>query len=43
MSKKRNTAYFCQECGFESSKWMGRCQGCGAWNTLVEEPIRKEA
>lgn len=43
MSKKRNTAYFCQECGFESSKWMGRCQGCGAWNTFVEEPLRKEA
>ncbi len=29
--------YVCQECGVSSSKWSGRCDGCGEWNTLVEE------
>ena len=31
--------YFCQECGYESAKWMGQCPGCKAWNTFVEEPV----
>ena len=31
--------YFCQECGYESSKWMGQCPGCKAWNSFVEEPV----
>jgi DNA repair protein RadA/Sms len=30
--------YVCQECGYESAKWLGRCPGCEAWGTLVEEP-----
>ncbi|MDN5348279.1 MAG: hypothetical protein PWP65_1843 [Clostridia bacterium] len=30
--------YICQECGFESWRWMGRCPGCDSWNSLVEEP-----
>lgn len=34
---KRKTRYVCQECGYESPKWMGRCPGCGTWNTMVEE------
>lgn len=29
--------YVCQECGMAAPKWMGRCPGCGGWNTLVEE------
>lgn len=29
--------YICQECGYESAKWMGQCPGCRAWNTFVEE------
>ena len=29
--------YVCQECGASSSKWSGRCEGCGKWNTLAEE------
>jgi DNA repair protein RadA/Sms len=34
----RDRAMFvCQECGYESTKWLGRCPGCGAWNTLIEE------
>lgn len=34
---KIKTTFFCQECGFESLKWMGRCSACGKWNTMVEE------
>ncbi|WP_188456356.1 DNA repair protein RadA [Virgibacillus oceani] len=34
---KRKTKYVCQECGYESAKWMGKCPGCNNWNTLVEE------
>ena len=30
--------FFCQQCGYESAKWMGQCPGCRAWNTFVEEP-----
>jgi DNA repair protein RadA/Sms len=34
---KAKTAFFCSECGQETSGWMGKCPGCGAWNTIVEE------
>ncbi|MFC7746628.1 DNA repair protein RadA [Lentibacillus kimchii] len=34
---KRKTTYVCQECGYESPKWMGKCPECGSWNSLVEE------
>lgn len=34
---KIKTRFVCQECGYESPKWMGKCPGCGKWNTLVEE------
>ena len=33
---KSKTVFFCKECGFETSGWMGKCPGCGSWNTLVE-------
>lgn len=39
MLKNKKIVYFCQECGYESSKWMGQCPGCKAWNTFVEEPV----
>jgi DNA repair protein RadA/Sms len=39
MAKKITTVYFCQECGHESSKWMGQCPACRQWNTLVEEKV----
>ncbi len=39
MLKNKKIVYFCQECGYESSKWMGQCPGCKAWNTFVEEAI----
>jgi len=35
------TKFFCTECGQESAHWLGRCPGCGEWNTLVEERIEK--
>ena len=38
MMAKRKTAYVCQACGYDSAKWLGRCPGCGAWNTMTEEP-----
>lgn len=34
---KKKTKFVCNSCGYESAKWMGRCPGCGAWNTMVEE------
>jgi DNA repair protein RadA/Sms len=34
---KDRTVFVCQSCGTRSPKWMGRCSGCGEWNTLVEE------
>ncbi|MFI5160189.1 MAG: DNA repair protein RadA [Sphingobacteriales bacterium] len=39
---KTKIAYFCQSCGLESPKWLGKCPSCGQWNTLVEEIIEKE-
>lgn len=36
---KSSYMYFCSECGYESSKWMGQCPGCKAWNTFVEEKV----
>ena len=38
MAKKAKTVFVCQECGYESSQWMGKCI-CGAWNSFVEEKI----
>jgi DNA repair protein RadA/Sms len=38
---KSKIAYFCQSCGFESAKWLGKCPSCQAWNTFVEEIIDK--
>ncbi|WP_199616617.1 DNA repair protein RadA [Paenibacillus alkalitolerans] len=34
---KTKTKFVCQECGYESAKWLGKCPGCAAWNTFVEE------
>lgn len=36
---KTKQVFFCQECGYESGKWMGQCPGCKAWNTFVEEKV----
>src|SRR5688572_29083070 len=39
---KIKTSYFCQNCGAQSAKWIGRCPACGEWNTYVEEVIQRE-
>ncbi len=37
---KAKTLFYCTECGNESPKWQGRCSACGAWNTVVEQPVQ---
>ncbi|WLD93500.1 DNA repair protein RadA [Alkalihalobacillus sp. AL-G] len=39
---KRKTTFLCQDCGYDSPKWMGKCPGCSKWNTMVEEVIQQE-
>ena len=41
MSKVKS-AFFCQNCGYESAKWLGKCPSCSEWNTFAEEVIQKE-
>lgn len=36
-----STVFYCKECGYESSKWLGKCPGCGNWNSFVEEKVEK--
>ena len=39
---KQSTVFVCQSCGTQSPKWLGRCPGCGEWNTLLEETVGGE-
>lgn len=39
---KIKSAFFCQNCGYESAKWTGKCPSCNQWNTFVEEKIQKD-
>ena len=39
---KTSTMFFCNECGYESAKWLGKCPACNAWNTFVEEKVVKQ-
>ena len=41
MAKKVQSAFFCQSCGTQSPKWLGKCPQCNEWNTFVEEIITK--
>lgn len=43
MAPKGKTVFFCQECGYESAKWLGQCPGCRKWNTFVEEKVTVSA
>ncbi len=36
---KTKTIFSCQNCGYQSPKWLGRCPDCASWNTFVEEPL----
>lgn len=40
---KEKTIFLCNECGYESPKWAGKCPSCGAWNTLVEKRVRQQS
>src|SRR5882724_5787698 len=40
MSKPK-TVFFCQTCGYESAKWLGKCPSCNSWNTFAEEVVSK--
>ena len=41
--KKAKTVYVCSECDYQSAKWLGRCPGCGSWNTFTEETYESES
>ena len=40
---KLKALYICQQCGYQSIKWSGRCPGCSLWNTLVEEIVERSS
>ena len=42
MARAEKSRHICQQCGFQSPKWLGRCPGCGQWNTLVEETLVRD-
>jgi DNA repair protein RadA/Sms len=39
---KSKSVYYCQSCGYESAKWLGKCPSCNSWNTFAEEIITKD-
>lgn len=43
MAKTKGTVFFCNECGYESAKWLGQCPGCKQWNTFVEEIVSQKS
>ena len=40
---KAKSYFFCKECGYQSSSWLGRCPECGAWNSFTEEVVKVES
>ncbi|UII28009.1 DNA repair protein RadA [Fulvivirga maritima] len=40
---KTKTLFFCQNCGYESAKWLGKCPSCGSWNSFVEEVTKSSS
>src|SRR5699024_7862665 len=40
---KTKSAFFCQNCGYESAKWLGQCPSCKSWNSFVEEIVEKKS
>lgn len=40
---KTKTYFFCSECGYQSSTWLGKCPECGKWNTFTEEVVKAES
>jgi len=40
---KQKTIFTCQKCGCQSPKWLGKCPGCGSWNSMAEETLQKQS
>ena len=40
---KVKSVFVCNECGYESAKWLGKCPACNAWNSFFEEKITKSS
>ena len=40
---KVKSIFVCNECGYESAKWMGKCPACNAWNSFFEEKVSKDS
>ncbi len=40
---KSSTVFFCNSCGYESPKWLGKCPACNEWNTFLEEKVVKDS
>lgn len=40
---KTTSKFVCRDCGFETGKWLGKCPGCNAWNSLLEETVSQES
>ncbi len=40
---KVKQVFVCQQCGYESAKWLGKCTACNEWNTLVEETVSQKS
>lgn len=43
MAQKNKSIFYCTQCGNETPKWQGQCSACGAWNTIVEQPVQVKA
>lgn len=43
MAKKAKSQFVCQNCGYSSPKYLGKCPNCGSWNSMVEEVIQETA
>jgi len=41
MGRVKDTVFICENCGYQTPKWMGRCPGCGQWNSMVEKVIER--
>ena len=39
---KASTIFVCNECGYESAKWLGKCPACNSWNTFFEQKVLKD-
>ena len=39
---KASTVFVCNECGYESAKWLGKCPACNSWNTFFEQKVLKD-